>query len=194
MPTEMHWAGTCRGQIVEYALAEMESKAVAINVTAKVEDYWDLGDQAWKDCRSHDFTVEGALWVIKKDGSLNALQIEALIQHAGWDGDLTSISQQTWKAKPCGFTVNEDTYRGDSRYRIAWLNDYERSPTGGNVSADKAQELQNRYGSQLRAVAGTVAQNSAAAPAGGPAPVAAPGPSLQEEADAIEPTDSDIPF
>ena len=192
MVKEMQWAGTCRGSIISYELGGSSSKAVPINVVARIDEYWDLAEQAWKDCRSHEFEVGGALWVIKKDGSLNANQIEALAQHAGWDGDLTSIVHETWKPTPCAFTVQEDNYKDEARFRIAWLNDYERVPTAGTISAEKAKALQNQYGSQLRAVVGNIARNSISPPSEGPSPVASPSQSLAEEAKTVE--GDDIPF
>lgn len=169
MPKPLNWAGNCRGQILEYGLAEMDSGATAVNITARVDEYWDAADKGWKDCRAEMFETEGAIWIIKKDGKINQSQAESLMQHAGWDGKPTSIENGSWKPTPCSFVVNEDTYKDESRFRISWLNDYDREPgASGNVSPERARELETQYGSQLRALAGNVARNDVPPPEGKP--------------------------
>jgi hypothetical protein len=134
MSEPLKWAGSCRGQIIEYGLAEMDSGATAVNITARINEYWDTDENVWTDCRTNksgeaiELETEGAIWIIKKDGKINQSQAESLMQHAGWDGNMTSIENGSWKPTPCSFVVNKDTYKDESRFRISWLNDYNREP------------------------------------------------------------------
>ena len=202
MTKPLEWAGSCRGQIIEYGLAKMDSGATAVNITARVDEYWDTEEKAWKDCRTNEsdkaieLEAEGAIWIIKKDGKINQSQAESLMQHADWDGKPTSIQNGSWKPTPCSFVVNKDTYKDESRFRISWLNDYNREPgASGNVSPEQAQELESQYGSQLRALAGNVARNDVPPPEGKPpAPTSAAPPGITPAEATAGAEGDDVPF
>lgn len=163
MPNDLNWAGNCRGQIIDYALWAAESGAIAVNITARIDECWQPSDQgdAWFNYCEHDYVADGAIWIVKKDGNLNQRQVEALMKHCNWDGDLASIDEHRWEPTPCSFTTTEETYKDKARCRISWLNAYDAIPgVGGNVSPEKVQELCNRYGSSFRALAGNLARNA----------------------------------
>lgn len=170
MPQELNWEGNARGEIVEYGISEMETGAVAVNIAVKIHDYWDTEAKAWVDCREADYLVRGDIWVVKKDKSLNQSQVEALCQHAGWDGDITALVQGTWKPTPCSVVITKDTYREEVRYRVAWLNAYDRTPGAlGTMTPEKAAVLNATYGSQFRALAGNARRQQQQPAAGKPA-------------------------
>lgn len=159
--------GTFRGCITEYGLREQESGAKAITIVARIDEVWD-GESEWEDWSHHGLEVGGDLWVIKKDATLNLRQVEALVRFAGWDGDLVAIVDGSWYPTPCQFDVTRDEYQGNVRFRVAWVAGYERIPGSvGNVTPERARELQEAYGPQFRAIAGNFARN-AAPPAGKP--------------------------
>lgn len=201
MGTLLNWEGVCRGVITEHGLHEADSGAKAINIVAQVHDYYDrdMTDKGvpvgWTDCRGNEWEVDGAIWIIKKDGSINQSQAEALMQHAGWDGNFAKL--ESWQPTPCAFTIQKDEYKNQVRYRIAWLNPYDAEPGGvTNVSPERAKELQNQYGSQFRALAGNVTRAATPAPQGAPATPAAPEtPKTPDTALAPGPMDNDdVPF
>lgn len=178
MSYQLQQAGTFRGTITEYGLFEPESGAVGVNIKASINEAWDSEAQSWVDWSEYDLETEGTAWIVKKGGGINQKSTESLIQYAGWDGSIESITNGTWKPTPCAFVVNEDNYRDEVRYRIAFINDHDRAPGGGgNVSPDRAKELSMQYGAQLRALAGNVARN-AAPPAGKPKPPKAAKPPM----------------
>jgi len=181
MGNPLEWEGVCRGVIVEHGLFEADSGAEAVNVVADIHDYYDTGltpdgtPIGWENCRNSEYQVEGSIWIIKKDGTINQSQAKSLMQFAGWDGDLAALD--SWRPTPCSFTIQKDTYRETIRYRIAWINGYDDTPGGGltNVSPDRAKELQGRYGSQFRALAGNVTRATVPVPqATVPVPQGAP--------------------
>lgn len=165
--------GDFRGAIVDYGLKEESSGSVAIVIEAKVESQWNEETKQWDSWQQYDeHRATGYVYIIKKDGSLNENQVKALCQFAGWDGDLASIAKNTWTPTPCQFKVETDEYQGQTRYRISWLNEYDRTPGGmGQVSDEKLKLLNQRFAGPLKAIA-SVAKKAPAVPNGKPKPPA----------------------
>jgi hypothetical protein len=190
---ELNQAGNFRGKITSYALSEMESKAVSVKLVVALEDIYFDGE--WSDWREYEIVARGDIWVVTRSGQLNKTQVEALCNFAGWDGSFTAIVQGTWKPLPIGFSVSEDKYKETVRYRISWLNGYDHTPGGGNVDADKAKELEKRFGGELRALSGNATRNQAP-PAGKPGkppgkPSAKKGNSKPESTDPVQVADDE---
>lgn len=187
--------GIFRAVIVEYGLKEMDSGAIAVSIKASLKDLWNNGD--WAEWAQYEMEAEGDLWIVKKDsGGPNKSQIEALCRCAGWDGNLESIVAGTWQPTPCQVVVKRDEYKGNVRYKIAFVNAYDKTPGAlSNVDDTKARELQTRYGAQIRAIAANVARNGT--PTNGAPP---PPPAAASKATAPAPPVSiadggaDIPF
>ncbi len=163
MSQEIDREGTFRGVINSYWIRDAkEGKATAVAFIGDLQEYYNEETEQWEDWRQYQYEGEGALWIIKKDGSLNNNAIESLVANCDWDGDLTSISQKTFNPTPCQFVVKSETYRDQVRYRIEFVNDFSASPNGGKyvVSDEKVNALKNQYGSQMRALAGQFKRNS----------------------------------
>lgn len=176
MAKPLQQAGTFRGRIVAYSLNEAESGATSIFLTVAIDEVFSEGE--WYDWASYGFEVSGDMWVIKKDRSINERQVRALMDCAGWDGSIIDVTERRWEPRPVQIQVEEDSYKDELRYRIAFINAFDRTPGGGNVSAEKAQALHQQYGSQLRALATNAVRNAAPPPADSgpvkPAPAAKP--------------------
>jgi len=194
---ELQQSGIFRGRISSYGLNKANSGAMSVAIRLAVDDVYSDGE--WFDWSEHRFEAEGNIWLVKKDGTLNETQVRALVDHASWDGNLTSIVAGDWRPIPVQAVVDEDEYNGQVRYRINWINGYDSVPGGGNVSAEEAKTLQNQYGPQLRALAGN-SQRNASVPGGKPAKPAAgqkktsktPAPAAEPKPEECEGTD--IPF
>jgi len=196
MPQLVDRAGTFRGEIVEYGMLQAESGATAVKIFARLDEYWD--EDQWVDWKKYEMQAHGNLWIIKKDGSRNQRQVEALCRHAGWDGD-PYFAQGRWEPSPCQFTITEEPpndYHEDTRYSIAWLNAWERTPGAqGNMSEDALKALANQHGAALRAIAGNVRRNAPAPEGKPPAPPKTPAAITPEEARAAGAEGGDgIPF
>lgn len=182
--------GHFRATIVSYGLKEMESGAVSVALRARLTEFWD--GQQWHPWSDYDMESEGDVWIIKKSGDVNLGQAEALMRFAGWDGNMESIVQETWHPSPVQVAVQKDEYKGSVRYKIAFINDYNRTPGAlSNVSKDKARELQAKFGSQFRAIASNVQRNTQA-PQGRPQ---APRPFTPPDSrEVVHSSGEDIPF
>lgn len=170
-------AGVFRIEICEYGLKEMDSGAVAVSIKALLTEWWD-GAQ-WLDWRQYDMEAGGDVWIIKKDnGGANDKAAESLMRHAGWDASVTAIVDGTWKPTPCQAVINQEEYKGQKSFKIAFLNDFNRTPGAlSNVTPEKARDLENRFGSTLRALQSNVRRNQPAATnSRPPAPPKAPEP------------------
>jgi hypothetical protein len=174
MGNPLVFTGGVRGQITSYSLAEMKSGSVALNVKVHVFDCYDEESSQWVDYREHDYEAEGTFWLVKKDGTLSHDQIQALVQHCGWDANFESITNKTWKPTPASFAMQEDNYQEQKRYRIAFPAAYDATPGLGTISPEKAKMLQNQHGAALRALAGNVVRAAAPVPNGKPTPPVAP--------------------
>lgn len=190
--------GTFQAEIIEYGLKEFDSGSVAVTVKVLLHKLWDVDSETWVDWLEYQMEAYGNLFVIKKDKTLNTSQVEALVSHAGWDGNFDSIQNSTWEPKPVQVVIKADTYKDETRYQVAFVNDFERKPGGlGTIDAAKAKELSVRYGGELRALAASAKMN-ATKPAAKPKPPSKPGTAkkdinkaLQEAASA---EDQDLPF
>jgi hypothetical protein len=169
MANTLEWAGSARGRITEFSAQEAKSGAVGINLTIAVESYFDKEAGEWVDCRDSEFESTGTLWVVKKSGEINGTAALSLIEHAGWR-DIESTADGTWKPTPCGFNIEEEpaTEKYPKKWRIGFINGYNTTPGGGNITPEKAKALGSQYGGAFRALRGTI-QRAATVPAGKPA-------------------------
>lgn len=186
--------GTFRAQITEYGVKEMDSGSVAVSIVAKLLEWWD-GEQ-WHPWESYEQEASGDVWVVKKTGDLNDRQIEALVKHTNWDGELTSVSQRTWIPCACQVTIREEEFNKNKYMKINFLDAYDRTPGSikSAASPEKVAELQNRFGSQLRALTGSMKRN--AAPAPNTAPKAPPPPAKKPDpfAAGVNANGDSVPF
>lgn len=188
-------AGNFRAEIMDYGLWEPTTGgAVAVQVRAVLTEIWD--GEAWQPWRQYNMIAKGNIWVIKKDGTLNEKSVESLIKATGWGGDIESVVQGAWAPTPCQVVLNEETYKEEVRYVVSFVNEFDRKPGGGmnTVTGDRAKELQARFGSPLRALAGNVKRN--AAPTGSKPPEPPRGVTRQQTqaGAAANAVDDGIPF
>lgn len=180
--------GTFRGTIVEYGLKEMDSGSIAVSIKAQLTEFFS-DEEGWVDWTQYDVEAQGDVWVIKKDKTINQRAADSLVKFAGWDGTFTSINQGAWHPMPCQFTIKGEApneYHADTKYSIAFVNDFGRTPGGNlsNVDADRAKQLEGQYGSQMRALFSNVKRNSAKPETS--KPKTPPGPTAKQQQAARE--------
>ena len=150
MPRPCEAEGHYRAKITEYGLAEMDSGAVCVKLQAHLLQRWnDEGE--WEDISKSEIYCRGDIWVLTKSSKVNEPAVQSLVNHAGWDASLESILEQTWQPINCRVDVKKETYKDVDRYKIAFLNAWDKEPGGiGNVSRKRLGELQDLYGEELR--------------------------------------------
>ncbi len=133
--------GVYKARITDFGLIEADSGAVGVSIRTALYERW-TPDQEWEVC---DLEAEGTLWIVKKDGSANTPAVESLVNHAGWNGNVLSIFEHTWQPRACQVTVKADTYKNETRYKIAFVNSLNRAPGGmGNITKERAQAIQSK--------------------------------------------------
>lgn len=184
--------GQFRGQILDYGLQKVDSGAVGVRLHVRLDAFWN--GEAWDDWSGANVDAWGTLWIVKKDGTVNNNSVDSLVKYAGWDGSLKSIVENTWEPTPCQVSISEEEYKGEMQYRIAYVNDLERTPGAnvGNVTSDDLKALEARFGASLRAVAGNAKRNTA--PPATAKPAAPPRPAQKLETVPPSPPDEDIAF
>jgi hypothetical protein len=187
--------GTFRAQIKGYGIRDADgSQSVGVVLQVLLLELWN--GTAWDEWEQYEMEAEGTLWVVKKNGEINQSAAESLTKYAGWDGSFSSLFSQTWQPTKCQVVVKRDDYKGEVRYRVEFVNGYDRTPGAvSSVSESKARELETRYGSQFRAIAGNSKRNgpAPAAPANGGKPAPPPSSSRPTPPPPANQTE-DIPF
>lgn len=144
--------GEFRGDIIAYDAEEKDSGAIGIKIEVSLKEASEGHD--WLDMSQYNFTAIGRIYVVGRGGKVIKRNAEALMEHAGWDGTFKSIADKTWIPTPVGVTVCCEEYpqgSGEQFYKIEWVNAYDRNISGNTVlDASKGQELDNKFGSQLR--------------------------------------------
>jgi len=154
-------AGIFRGHPVRQTVKRFESGSVAIVVRYYINQELDSG--TWVDVNLETF---GSHFIIKRDGTPNQAMVSVLSERFGWDGDLSTVSSSDWVNRAVQLDIRCEQYDGMARFQIAWINDFDQSPTAGGT-ADEAtiQDLVVTYGSQLRALCSTASENTPVATA-----------------------------
>lgn len=169
--------GVFRAIIEEYGLKQVDSGSVAVAIRCKLTEWWDQANGLWMPWSEYEMEAEGDVWIVKKDGSVNEKAAESLMRHADWDGDIESIMSNKWQPTPIQVQINRDVYKDQVRFKIAFVNNHDRTPGAmSNVRPDQAALLSNKYGSQFRAIAGNARRNGVPSALGGPAKPPAPAP------------------
>lgn len=203
MAKELDRGGHFRATIDSYGLEKSKtSNAHAVVIKCTVLEQYDFDSDAWVDWRSFEpHEVWGRIWIIGKDGKVNATAAEALVKNAGWDGDILSIQNQTWQPFQCSVSVEESTWEGKTSFKVGFVNGFDETPSGklGNVDEVSAKQLATQFGASFRAIAGSVKQNAAAVPNGKPAappkkPAAKPAKEPAPASVGVAPEDDDAPF
>lgn len=152
--------GTFRAEIIGYRLAEFDSGAVAVEIKAKLLEWWSEQNKEWSPWEEYQFEAEGPIFIVKKDGRPNEIGVKSLV-NAGWDCSILSLRDNQWQPARCQVVVKSEVFKDQARFRIDSMSDWNRQPGGSSMSADKANALASRLDSQFRAIAGTVRTNAA---------------------------------
>lgn len=152
--------GRFKARIIESGLSETGTNKL-LTFTAKyaLTDWWDGGE--WQPWESYGAEITGYHYLIKRDGTPNATQVDSLKAALGWNGDLATLNNTQWET-PVQLSLIHDEYQGKSRLKVNYLNpvDYE----GGGISrasSDEVRGIVGKYGAMFRALGGGAPASSA---------------------------------
>ncbi len=156
--------GSWRVEVTEYGLYKSDGGAWAITLKCHALEHYNTEKKQWENWTQYGYVqIEGSLWVIGKDGSLNDRKARSLVQSVGWNGNFESIEDGSWQPTRCQVTTELNDYKGEERLQIGFVNDWDRVPGGGsNVTGVEASALQKKHGGALRALAGNITRNETA--------------------------------
>lgn len=178
MSLDMDREGVVLARPKEWSVWQPAGKrSVAIQITFQITKFYDRDSGQWDDWLDYDMVVQGAFWIIGKDGQPLAKKVEQLAQCLGWDGDLMQVVNHEPPSIAVQVTVKEDAYEGQVRYRADWIAPEGSDPTGGGGGAtpDQVKAITAQFGSLLRAAA-SAAKKGRVRPAAPPPPKPAPKP------------------
>jgi hypothetical protein len=169
MPLELDREGTFKAIITDWYVKRSESSdSIAVSCRFAVRAQKNEEDGTWEDWSAFEEHVFGGdYWVVGKDGGINEMAVEQLVRSAGWDGKLESVRSGLPKIPVVQVVVKANTYKDRTTYKAAWM--YPENYVGGKAGAvegsDEVRQLDNRYGSLLRASASSVKVPGAEKPA-----------------------------
>lgn len=181
--------GRFTAQMLETSLFKAEgTEAVAFNFHAALMHEAVSNEWAALDPMPD---VRGAVWLVKKDGTINENAVKQLKEALGWDGDWNKLDGADHKWPDFQVDVQADTYNGKTTFKGTWLHHFEADPSqrgGKAMEPGEKKSLAAKYQAQTRAICG-VKQSGAPGPKGKP-----PAPAKKAETATVPPSDETPPF
>lgn len=140
----------------------------AVSIACRFLLYHEFGPDGEWVAEPEPLEVFGATWIVTKDGNANQGGVEAFMDATGWDGELDSIIDGTFKPKDVMVDVESEVYNGKTQFRVSWIHPQDSDPTatGGGMrsaSGDDLTRIRNQFASKIRSVAASKRQNVAPA-------------------------------
>ena len=187
-------AGTFKAKPVFWTVRKFDSGTVSINMQFEILSQQDGEDWiSWAEVSPH--AAWGSFFIVKKDGTINSRTVEDLVASIGWDGDPEGVTPDKVPDCVVQITTEADVYKGETRYKVQWINQENYVHQGGGLSADELREINAVYGSRLRAVA-SAAKGVAPPLAKEPKPLAKEPPPAPPGFENVQPPvdEDDLPF
>ena len=164
--------GLFHAQPLEIGVAETGPNKLA-TCTMRFGLFEELVQGQWRDCSAENLEITGYFYLEKRDGSLNAIAIDALKAALGWDGRdpfWLQDAAEGLREQPVQVKLGFEEYNGQQRIKVQFLNPHGAAPSGVSKADDAARRsISNRICARLRAQAGGT-------PAPAPKPEGRPGP------------------
>lgn len=170
--------GAFRGTPMEWAVSETkEKKFPQFVVRLAAKEFYDEtgeltgGEPGWVDWTPYDMSITAYLVLFNDKGPL--LNFEQLQKALGWDGSsFSALAEGNWAESNVLFRVEENTYNGETKNQVNWIDAPDAPVTRSLTSLDpaKLKDLDGKF-------AGMLNGKAKPAPASAPKPaVAAPKP------------------
>lgn len=184
--------GTFKAVPVSWAVQESEqTQSIALVIQFKVLAQLDGNDLVdWSEYEDH--SIFGWFYVIKRDGTPNSITIKSLVESIHWNGSLRAVEQDPPQVT-CQIVVENEEYNGKYTLKVKWINPEDFAPGPKSVSSAGLAQLDNRFGSLLRAAAAEARPKTAAKQPPAKTPPPAPRAAVQETVPPANPEDG-LPF
>lgn len=151
--------------IVQSGLKAPEGKCPSFDIYFECKKKLEGGE--WVDANGERITE--SFNVIKRDDSINEINVRMLKESLGWDGaSFVTLNETDWSAVDVQIRVDDETGSDGKSYRcVKYLNhkDYTGPNVVGKADAQSVTSLDQKYGAMLRALTGAP-KNGAKASAG----------------------------
>lgn len=176
MTTFIDRAGIFKAYAHSWYVKSMDSGAAAICVEFIITAQLDGSE--WVDWTHYsEIRVRGDYWVVTKEGTPNVKKAQMLGQMLGWNGSFKQVQAGPPSSHLLQVKVEREDYKGKTMFKASWLNPEDYEPTGGGADDKTVDGLEARFGSLLRAAAGSAQPPAKAKPkAATTKPAAAPPP------------------
>lgn len=166
--------GIFKAKPLTWGVFQADSGAVGIQMSFLVLAQLDGHEWiSWADADDH--VVYGTIWVIKKDGSIVAKNVEDMYSALGWEGGMAEVSGPV-PDRIVQVTVKAEEYKGKTQFRVAFIAPEDYTPGPQGAAPEDVKKIDARFGSLLRAAAAGAkkAAGGGAPKSAAPAPKAAP--------------------
>lgn len=166
--------GTYLATPVSWGIRQEEGKCPRFAMVFAANQY-RVGS-GWEDVAG-DEKITGFFTLFNRDGSPNEINLRALHDALGWDGQsLASLEGGDWSGTQVQIVVGEHVYQGQTSLEVKYLNPRDYQYSGVEKAApEQLQSLDMKYGASLRAM--FTGNGKAAAKPAPKAKVPAPGTS-----------------
>ncbi len=164
MALYVKWKGILRGRATGWRLHESSRESSqALFVEVDVEAHEGLNANSQWDRIPEVHLQRCEICIVKADGTLMNENIESLMEALGWDGSATTIQHNpVLKNLPCQWSSMPE--KDPKFFKGGFIRPYDFRPKGKGANPEGqtiADRFDTNYGSQLRAIAGTVKKSSA---------------------------------
>ena len=143
--------GIFRAVPSEWIVEQAESGAIGINIKFAIIEYLENGQ--WVDWRKFGpYDVTGTYWVVKKDGAVNTVTVNQLVESLGWDGSFAHVDKDAPQVV-VQIKVDQSEYNGKVYFKAGWMNPGDYAPEKKQLNPEIVKNLDSRFGSLLRAAA-----------------------------------------
>jgi hypothetical protein len=127
------------------------SQSVGVSIEFLVQAQLDGAEWvSWSEAAPH--VVRGTYYIVGKEGAVNQTAVDQLVKSLKWNGSLDTFMDLPPDIE-VQVTVKSEIYNGEEIYKAGWMNPGDFVPSFG-ASPEKVKDLNNRYGSLLRAAVG----------------------------------------
>jgi len=135
----------------DWIVEQAESGAIGIKIKFAIIEYLENGQ--WADWRNFGpYDASGTYWVVKKDGTVNTVTVNQLVESLGWDGTFAHVDKEAPQVV-VQIAVKQGTYNDKTFFKAGWMNPGDFTPEKKQLDPDIVKNLDSRFGSLLRAAA-----------------------------------------